>query len=277
MLIVCVCGAVACPQNVQAHGELLIRIAKLTQQIEAAPTPTAELYLQRGELYREDLNWAAAEADYDRAASLDSSLIVIDYCRARMLAESGRLEAAKEKYSVVLERDPLHGEALVGRARVLGKLGQGQAAIGEFKRGLELLPQPAPEYFVELARLFIGQNQPNEALATLDWGLQKIGPGLTLLVPALDLEVAGKSYESALRRVDLILQIAHRKEAWLARRGDVLLLAGRKAEARDAYNQALSAIQALPRLIQQGPAMLKLQSHVHAALAGINNASMASR
>src|ERR1051325_6337569 len=56
------------PRFAQAHGELLIRIAAASRVI--ATNATAEGYLNRGELYRQDQNWEAAGADYAQAAKL---------------------------------------------------------------------------------------------------------------------------------------------------------------------------------------------------------------
>jgi hypothetical protein len=63
-----------------------------------------------------------------------------------------------------------------------------------------------------------------------------------------------------------------RKESWFTWRGDILLEAGRTADARKSYEAALAAVNRLPGRLQQGPAMVRLQAHVHAALAGITNA-----
>jgi predicted negative regulator of RcsB-dependent stress response len=193
---------------------------------------------------------------------------------AHMLADSGQLEPARALFGKVLERSPQEGAALIGRARALVKLQQPQAAIADFKQGLKLLSEPAPEHFVELAQVLASQNQIDQALQSLDWGVKKIGPSLPLQVPAFELELQRHNYDACLSRIGSILERVHRKESWLARRGDVLVAAGRQVEARQSYEASLSTINALPRLVQQGPAMTELRTAVTKALASMTNASM---
>jgi tetratricopeptide (TPR) repeat protein len=267
----------ALPCAVYSHGEVHIRINALTRQIEAATEPSTRLYLDRAELHRQDQNWAAAEADYDQAARLDPEPANVDFYRGRMLADAGRLEEARAIFDRALQRTPADGEVFIGRARVLTRLRQVDAAQADYQRGLQLLTQPAPEYFVELAQISATKKQPEEALRILDRGVEKLGPSLVLQIPALEFELELKQHDTALRRLESILQLAHRKENWLARRGDILLAAGRQAEARKSYEEALATIQTLPRLVQQGPAMTALQKRVSTALSSMAQISLATQ
>ena len=125
---------------------------------------------------------------------------------------------------------------------------------------------------VELAQALTAEGQVAEALRALDEGIRKLGPIVPLQGYALDLELGRKNNDAALARLETILARALRKESWFARRGDILLVVGRTAEARKSYEAALAAVKRLPGRLQQGPAMVKLQAHVNAALAGITNA-----
>lgn len=256
-------------RNAFAHGELLIRIAEVSRQIDTTTNKTAHLYLERAQLYRMDQNWSAAEADYTRAEKLAPNLISVQVCHAGMLADAGQLETASQTFTAVLERASQNGEALVGRARVRLKLSQRQAAIADFRRGLELLAEPAAEDFVELAEALAAEGKTAEALQTLDKGIKKLGPIPALQTPAIDLELSRKNYDAALTRIEAVLPQLLRKESWLARRGDVLLAAGRNAEARQSYKEALAAIIALPSRVQECPPMLSLKSRVEESLSAM--------
>jgi len=249
-----------------AHGELLIRIGEVTQQINAATNQNAQLYLERAELYRMDQNWAAAEADYVRAEQLAPNLPGVQVSHAGMLTDSGQFEMARVMFNNVLQCSPKNGDAYVGRARVLVKLGQRNAAIVDFKRGLELVANPAPENFVELAGALTAEGRIENALATLDQGIKKLGPIPALQTPAIDLELSRKNYNRTLARIDSLLPNLLRKENWLARRGDILIEAGRKADACKSYEDALTAIKALPWRVQQSSPMLRLKAHMAEAL-----------
>ncbi|MBA4150000.1 MAG: hypothetical protein H0X66_17960 [Verrucomicrobia bacterium] len=257
---------IAAPQRGKAHGETLIQIAATTRQIESATNNAAHLYLQRGELYREHQDWVAAEADYARAANLNPKLVAVDICRAGMLADSGELEAAEALFDKVIARSKDEGEAFIGRARVLMKVNQPQAAVPDFQRGLELLQHPQPEYFLELAQALVGDRKVDAALLSLDAGMRKFGPIFPLQGYALDLELERQNTEAALVRLDSIIELMTRKESWLARRGDILLAAGRSEEAQKSYRAALKSIDLLPPRLQQSPSMVELQARVHAVL-----------
>jgi tetratricopeptide (TPR) repeat protein len=269
--------ALAQPPVVRGHGEVHLRILALTQQIEAGTNNRARLYLERGELQREHRLWEAAATDYDRAAQLDPGLPGVGRCRAKLLADRGQLEAARAMFDQALQRSPDDGECFVGRARVLIKLGQSQGAIVDYWRGLERLGDPQPDYVLELARLLAGEGKVEEALRALDEGIKKLGPILPLQGYAVDLELGRKNNDAALTRLETILASATRKESWFARRGDILLEAGRAAEARRSYEAALAAVKRLPNRLQQSPSMVKLRTHVNTALAGITNAPPAGQ
>ncbi len=262
----------AVPQTAMAHGELLIRIAATTKKIEAATNNTAQLYLERGELHREHRDWAAAEADYARATQLDPKFAAVDFCRAKMLDDAGQLQAARAMFSKVISNSPANGEAFVGRARVLVKLEDRKSAVADFRRGLELLASPQVEYFHELAQTLVAESKTDEALRSLDEGMKKFGPVAFLQTYALELELAQKNTDAALARLDTIIEKAERKETWLARRGDILLAAGRTDEARKSFEAALAAVSTLPLRLQQLPHMVKLKARVNASLVGKSEA-----
>lgn len=267
--------AAIAPQRACAHGELMIRIADVTRQIKAATNHVAPLYLERGELHREHLEWDAAESDYARVERLQPGLLAVDFCRAIMLDDAGRTLAAEATFNKVIARSPTNGEALVGRARVRMKLGKQKLAISDFENGLKLLADPKPEYFLELAHAWENQKRGNDALRTLDEGIARLGPLVSLEAFAVELELARKNTDAALARLDAIIQQSPRKEDWLARRGEILLNAGKPAEARNAYQAALASISILPWRLQQGPSMRDLQLRIRNALGGLDSLSSA--
>jgi Flp pilus assembly protein TadD len=75
-----------------------------------------------------------------------------------------------------------------------------------------------------------------------------------------------KNWDGALRRVERLARVSPRQESWLVRRGDILSEAGRNAEARAAYAQALEAIESLPERYRTAPATKKLEVHAQRQL-----------
>ena len=256
---------------VSAHDGLHEQIAEVTARIKRAPRD-ATLYLKRGELYRLHQNWRRAEADYNRAASLQPALAVVDLARGKMLFEAGRPESARVPLDRLLLKQPQDMEALVTRARVLVKLGRRTEAAKDFTTAISLTSIPQPELYIERARSLADDSSRNtsnsiEALRGIDEGLTKLGPLVTLQLYAVELELRLKNHDAALDRLATIAAQSPRKETYLARRGEILLLAGRKAEAHEAFVSALAAIESLPMHSRRTRAVVDLEARLRTALA----------
>ena len=252
------------PQFVRAHEGLHEQIVAITAKIKHDPK-NASLYLQRGELYRLHRNWAQAASDYDHAARLQPGLTVVDLARGKMLFESRRFQRAKLALDRFLDRQPVHFEGLVTRARVLGKLGARLESARDFAQALALTSEP--ELYIERAEVLGGDERYiQDALRGLDEGVKQLGPLVTLQLAAIDLELRHKNYNGALARLDAITAQSERKEMWLVRRGEILRAAGRNEEARQAFNAALAAIDSLPPNRRQTKAVIALELRARSTL-----------
>ena len=244
-----------------AHGDLDLRIAAATKAITAA-TNDAALYLARGELHREHKDWLAAAADFDTAQRLSPSLPNIDFLRGRLLADADRLEEARATLNRHLQRQPQDGLAFIERARVMARQNLRTNAVADFSRGIQLVSEPQPEFYIERAQVFLADQKDEEALRSLDEGIKRIGPVITLQTLALELELKRKHYDGALARLDTIIAQATRQERWFTQRGEILLQANRPTEAQRAFEQALVAIYKLPARLKTLPPMMTLKAHI---------------
>lgn len=260
-----------------AHGEVHLRLLALTREIQTATNNPARVYLERGELERQHGLQSEAASDYEQAAKLDPDLPGIDLCRGRLMADRGQLEAARAVFDRALQRNAHDGECYIGRGRVLLKLNQRDAAVGDYWRGLAELRDPKPEYVLELAQVLKEEGKTSEALRALDAGIATLGPILPLQGYALDLELSRKNNDAALVRLETMLARAMRKENWFARRGDIQFEAGKVIEARGSYEAALASVNKLPPRLQQSPAVVKLLAHINARLAGLANGPAAAK
>lgn len=109
---------------------------------------------------------------------------------------------------------------------------------------------------------------PIRRVPRADWreGIRQLGPLVLLELPALELDVQLKRYDAALQRVDVLAAHSPRQEEWLRRRGEILELAGRPAEARAAWAAAWAALETLPPHRRQVPAAEQLAATIQAAL-----------
>jgi tetratricopeptide (TPR) repeat protein len=253
------------PYAAHAHGELLIRIATASREI--ATNATAERYLNRAELYRQDQNWNAAETDYNEATRLGIKADTVDLCRAQLEADRNHLDSARTILDKIIVHSPGEGKAFIARAHIHVRQGARPAAIADYKLGSSLGAELDSDAFLEWGQMLAAEKQTTEALAVLDRGIGKFGPMNALQVYAMDLELGLKNNAAALARLQIIIDHADRKERWLARRGDIQLAAGSAIEARQSYEAALAAIRHLPAILQRSPPMLNLKSQINAALA----------
>lgn len=252
-----------------AHPAIERQIQDLTGQIETAPND-ANLYLRRGELHRIHRDWEQAEADYETSLRLDPHLAIAKYCLGRMKLEAGDSASAKAFLDKYLEQRPTDPEALAARARASTALGQYLAAAGDFTGAIDHSPgdSPRPEYFLERARALeaAGPDHIDEALTGLDSGVDRLGEVITLQLYAVDLELARRNYDGALRRLDRISAGSVRQEPWLVRKATILEAAGRTEDARVAYQQTLTSIDELPSSRRNNKAVTRLENEAREAL-----------
>jgi predicted Zn-dependent protease len=259
------------PTEAKAHGDVHDQIVALTEEIQRSPT-NAELYVRRGELQRVHGDYDSAQADYEHAFLLNPALPTIDLLRSRVFLEAGWPVSAEALADRVVKKYPTHSEGLLIRARARAKQGKGEAAAADYTTAIGLMNQPGPELYVERARALteLGPDHWTVALKGLDEGVQKLGPLVTLQLYAVDLEVKQQKYDAALKRLDLLASKSPRKETWLARRGEILVSAGRPKEARAEFVAAREAIGKLPPARRQVPALIELEKRLHDAIEALD-------
>jgi tetratricopeptide (TPR) repeat protein len=231
-----------------AHPEIEDALIRLNAQIAAEPE-NAELYLQRGELYARHNEWIVAEANFLHAAELAPGLPRLPRARGALELATGRAAEARRHLDAALARDAQDAEALVLRARAHAAMQLRQAAVDDLNAALALIKAPPPELYLERAALL----GPAEAIGSLDEGLARLGPVISLQLRALALEESLGRIDAAVLRLDRIIAETERKETWLKRRGDLLTRAGRIHDARATYRSALTAIHNLPDWLAASP------------------------
>ena len=273
--ITCLLLLLAAPWPARAHADLLLQIEEATRRIEREPQ-NGELYLRRGELHRAHQDWDAAEADYDRARSLDGQLAVVDLARGKMYLEAGWPLSALVALDRFVAGHTNHSDALVTRARTLVKLGRYGEATRDYNQSIAHAARPQPEIYLERSQALMagGEAHLEEALQGLKEGMRKLGPLVTLQLFAIDVELKQKRVDAALSRLDRVAAQSPRKETWLARRGEILQQAGRAKEASEAYQAALRAMAALPPSRRQVPAIAELEKRVRQSLAATSQTNV---
>ncbi|MBL9187405.1 MAG: hypothetical protein JNK23_08015 [Opitutaceae bacterium] len=241
----------------RAHPEIEEALTRLSTAIAAQPG-NAELYLQRGELYSRHEDWVSAEANFLLAAELSPRLPRLAQARGALELAAGRPAAAVSLLDTALALDPADTAALVLRARAHRALHAPAAALSDLDAAIARLAQPPPELFIERAGLL----PPAEAIRSLDEGIARLGPVVTLYLRAVALEESLGRIDDAATRLLHLAATSERPEGWHKRRGDLLARAGRATEARTAYTAALAAIAALPEWLRTSPDTARLAAEL---------------
>lgn len=264
-------GLLLTAQLAWAHGAVHDQIKALDARIAHEPA-NAGLYLDRGRLYMEDRHLAEAIEDFRRALKLDPGLRAIHYFQGDALLKSGDAAGAEREARIFLSAlsPEDHGGLLRGH-RLLGQslMEQGRPldAAGAFRSALAQAQEPDPAHYLECAAAYRAAGQGETALRVLDDGIGRMGVLPSLQEKAIEIEMESGRADGALGRLDRLIAGGKGAESWLYRKGEILLAAGRRPEARQAFESAAAALQALPAGRRQTRSMLQLRKEIEAGLA----------
>ena len=246
ILIFVVLTAVLAPGALRAHADLIERIKHLDTAIAKRPDYPA-LYLQRAGLHRRHRDWGAAFADISQARRLAPNSPAADYAEAVVWFDKGDPAKAKVFADRLLDRKPDHVGGLLLRARVHKKSTDFVGAANDLDRAIAHMTAPSPDVYLERSRALreVGPAAVERLLAGLAAGVDRLGPVVALVALAIDVEAARGRPEAALRWLQRLPDKLQALATWQARRGDLLLAAGRREAALDAYRTALAQIRSL--------------------------------
>ena len=258
--------------RVLAHEDLLARISLLTAQI-STNRDNVKALIQRGDTYRLHGSLKESQGDYAAAAKLAPNSAALLFGRAQLSVALGEDAAARTAFDEFISRFPTNRAALFCRARVLTRLGERRSAIVDYSRGIALLDSLSLEEFLERASLQAAESGADEAIKGLDEGLARWGWVVAFQQVAMDYELKRQRPDQALARLETIIARANRKETWLARKGEILVAAGKPREAQVAFSTTLEAIDALPPRMRGSPGMVQLRGKVAGSLAALRAGS----
>jgi predicted Zn-dependent protease len=251
-----------------AHGPLSARIGRVSKEIAQAPAE-ARLYLKRGELHRFEGHAREAERDFLAAERLAPAWISAPLARAKLLLEVGRAREAARLLARIVRANPAHADGWLYQARALAQLGRHRQAARAYRRAVAFAEPPAPAHYLEAARAHRAAGALRPARHVLDEGIRRLGPIVNLDLAGLEIDLALGRFADALLRIERQMARAARAEPWLLRKAEVLLRAGRRAEAREALRSARAALQRLPPSRRAVAATRALETRIESALRGL--------
>ena len=250
------------------HGDTHDMVKAVTEELKERPRDP-ELYIRRGELHRRHGDFDLALADYEMASrhATAGNLATLDLMRGLLFLEAKWPSTARACLDRFLAREPNHAIALAARARAHLQLRDRDSANRDFSAAIRASAEPRPELYVERAEAMASGDAPRlqEAVDGIDEGIRALGPIVTLELVGIDLKLRLQQTNAALERLDRVLQRSPRKEAWLARRGEILRASGRWGEAHAAFTNALGQLATLPPARRNVPAMQELERRLKEA------------
>jgi tetratricopeptide (TPR) repeat protein len=223
-----------------AHGDLHERIAGLTEQLAAGVT-NAALLIERADLRRQHGEFAAALVDANEAGRLRPDWAAPQLQRARILFDREQFAEAQVAADATLKLEAGNPDARVIRSRCLAHFGRTNEAIAELQHVLTQPGRALPDLYLERARLQAGAGAAAAAVTGLDEGIRKLGNTPSLALPALEYERQQGAWDAALMRLQT-MQTFLPQLSRSALRGEILLQAGRRDEARQVFEEALTQL-----------------------------------
>ncbi len=243
-ILIIVFATLFCIGDCFAHDGLHEQIIAVTKEIKK-DSNNAALYLKRAELYRLHEEWKKSEKDFDHAEKLKPNLTVVNLGRGKLWLDTKQFSKAKLALETFLAKEPESFEGVLTMARVSAKLKQTETSVKYFTEAIAISPQDSAEIYLERAETLASANKISEALRGLDEGIKNFGGLVTLQTAAIDLEVKRKNHDAALARLDKLSATMPRKESFFLRRGEILLQAERKCEARKSLLEAQEGYNSL--------------------------------
>lgn len=257
------------------HGAYHERLAQLATELEKTPNDPA-LHFQLADLNGQHGDWQMSLLNLDRVDELAPGKYLTALLRGQAWLTGGQPAKAKAALDLLLATHPECARAWLFRARAAQRLGDAPGSLADYREALRRTPVPEPDLVQETADALAAQGREKEAVQVLAAGLEKLGAVPSLVLRAMDLEIATKHFDAALSRVDAMQKTAPRPEPWMARRASVLAQAGRLEESRAAWQALVEHLAALPNLERGAHAMSKLAEDARQALAALAGLSPAA-
>ena len=252
------------------HGGFHQRLAQLAVALEKSPNDPA-LHFELADVNGQHGDWQMALLNLDRVEELAPGKFPTSLLRGQAWLTGGQPGKAKTALDALLAGQPEHARGRLLRARAAQRLGDAACSLADYREALRRTPAPDPDLLQETAGALAAGGYPEEAVRVLAAGMEKLGPIPSLVLRAMEVEIATGNFDAALARVEALRKSAPRPEPWMARRASVLAQAGRIEESRAAWQALGTHLEALPNLERGSHAMSKLAEDARHALASLAN------
>ncbi len=244
------------------HEGIDTQIQSLNKRVLESPQDY-RLYLRRADLYRRHKEWNNALKDLERADRLEPGNHESALSRAQLELDRNNPEKSLQILEDLLRRQPDFIPALFVQGRAYAEMNKIPESANALTRGIELLPAPRPDHYLERAKILASDPKYIEdAIRSIDDGLVTLNNNISLEQYATELEINNGRLEPALIRVERVLTNNPALPAWLVRKAEILTKLGRYDEAVETYEAASNSISLFPIRRQNTKAMLALKLQI---------------
>ena len=143
-------------------------------------------------------------------------LIEVSYLLGLYFVAEQQHQQAIGAFGDYLARYPGHTPAIQARAKAYEKLGETEKSIYDYQYLLGVGREPSPDYYIELARLESALVPCGLLLAlkSLDRGIARLGPLVSLQSAAIDYEIDRGNYPQALARHETLRPWLGKTSQW---------------------------------------------------------------
>jgi tetratricopeptide (TPR) repeat protein len=227
------------PTTASAHGDMDPEIHEITEELEKEPN-SVRLWIKRGQVVRSYGRFEEALADFKKAGELDPKNVQVQLDQSITLSSMGQNEEAEAGLNAVLQKDlgRLKIFALAERAAIRVRTNRPELAIEDYTAVLGL--QPTSEIYYRRGKLQESLGRFEEAAQNYQEGIAKLGQAIVLKKALIETRIKQKKFKEALQLIDEQIRLMPVKTQPYFQRAEVLEKMGKRNEAQQAYEQALS-------------------------------------
>jgi uncharacterized protein YneR len=258
--------------NSAAHGDLIVRISKKTEEILKSPN-NSRLYFERGLLYQQHIEYIKAKEDYKKSKSLGNTSKDLTY----RIAE---VDYLTKNYSIALKSVTLYLESysrdVQGRqleAQILFNLKHNREALKSYRYVMKNKAHIRPEDVLEYCNIILVENSKNynKALRVLKIGLKQLGSNtLSLQLKKIEYLENSNKTKKVLKQYNYFIVQYSRKEFWYFKKAKYLVKINKNEEANIALQLAKANIEGLDAKFKNTKQIVNLKDQI-IILENLNN------
>lgn len=233
--------------TMNAHGDLSLRIEEKTIEISKDPN-NSDLYLERGFLYQEHIEYDKAIQDYLKSQELGNTKKELLFRLAEVYYEDYQFEIALSTAEQYFKIDSQDVKIHKLKGQILFQLSRYYESLIPYTYFIDNTIDVRPEDIIEYSKIYlaIDSNDYTEAIKAINLGLDKIGEHtFSLQLKKLEYLESSNNPILVLEQYNYFILNNTRKEFWYFKKAKYLIEVNQLDQAKIALEQAKMAIQIL--------------------------------